>query len=388
MATGGATALATGTTAWLPLLVALLSACGREGPGSTGEGAGFGIPRDSSEVVRLPDSLGALPDVLGEREMTIGGFLPDLGPIHWLGAGATGTLAVTQYQDHLVRLLDPVGGELGAVGGSEGRPGVEPGRLRSQGGGGWVGDTLWVNDVTLGRIALYSEVGELLRTLPPLVAAQPLGGEEGRYPVFLTVWPLALYPGDTLLVLAENAYGGPSADAHRQWLHLLRVLPGGQILRDLLQVQEPETEGVIGRGGRPPAPASESPPEAFHHVAPGGDRIVCLDRDPAGGRAWRLQVLDRWGTRVLEKEMVFREGLVPEAVVGGADHRTWILLAGAAPAASWVVLDPEGRPVGRAGLPEASRLLEAGRDHVWVSEVDGSGRFVLARYRATEQESP
>jgi len=215
-----------------------------------------------------------------------------------------------------------------------------------------------------------------------MAAARPVAGEEGRFPTFLTVWPLVLYPGDTLLVLAGDASGRAEGEGAPQEQDLLRVLPGGGILRSVLRVEEPEAGGFFGRGGGRQEAIPEPVSLGFHHVAPRGDRIVALDPDPARpqGGAWRLRVLDALGSPVLEREMAFPEGVEPDAAVVGADHRTWIRLEGGPAGGTWLVMDREGRPQGRVSLPEGSRLLEAGGDYAWVSKPDETGDVILVRY--------
>jgi len=215
-----------------------------------------------------------------------------------------------------------------------------------------------------------------------MAAARPVAGEEDRFPTFLTVWPLVLYPGDTLLVLAGDASGRAEGGGSPQEQDLLRVLPGGGILRGVLRVEEPEAGGFFGRGGGRQEAIPESGSLGFHHVGPRGDRIAALEPDPARsqGGTWRLRVLDALGSPVLEKEMAFPEGVEPDAVVEGADHRTWIRLGDSA-GGTWLVLDQEGHPWGRVSLPDGSRLLEAGEDYAWVSKPDETGGVVLVRYR-------
>jgi len=328
-------------------------------------------------------SLEELPRFGLEPELTIDRFVPDLGPIRWVGVASDGTIAVSQVNDHLIRLLDASGQDLGSVGGAGGGEGRGRAGPPIQGGAGWIGDTLWVGDVTLGRIALYRKGLELARTLPPLPGARPRAGEEGRYPGFLSVWPVTVLPGDTLLVLADQSVGGPPGGPLSRGKHLLRVSARGEILRPLVQV----SEGAVRERGAgdtgPLLPLARSSELPLFHVGPAGDRIAVVntDREAAESGTWWLRVVDAYGQVLLDRHYGFREAPVPTGVVVAADHGIWIGLREPSGEPSWVAFTPGGDPVGRVSLPRESRLLAVHKDQLWATGVDRAGAPEVVRCR-------
>lgn len=330
-----------------------------------------------------PLSLEALPTLNLELELTIDGFSPDLGLVRWFGQAPGGTIAVSQMDDHLTRLLDASGNAVGSVGGAGGGGVGGPAEPPIQGGAGWIWDTLWVNDVTLGRIVLYSPDRDLSRTLPPLPGARPRAGEEYLYPGFLSVWPVALLPGDTLLVLAEQAVGGPTQGPFREGRHLLRISADGEILGQVIQVPERAGPGGgVWNSGRSSPVAARSGLPTFH-VAPAGDRIALLgtDRGEPEDGTLRLRVVDSHGGSLLDRSYRIQGSASPEGIVLGADRRIWIGFRERPGERSWVALSSEGDPVGRVKVPEGARLHAADDAHLWVTEPNALGVPTVLRFR-------
>ena len=87
-----------------------------------------------------------------EEDLRIDGHTADLVPVFWLGVGPDGTIAAIQRLLSGVRFFDSVGNDLGLVG----REGEGPEEFRVPSQAGWMGDTLWVSDFMLKRIALIS----------------------------------------------------------------------------------------------------------------------------------------------------------------------------------------------------------------------------------------
>lgn len=54
------------------------------------------------------------------------------------------------------------------------RAGGGPGELRLPGTIGWIGDTLWVGDASLGRVTLFTATGRLIRSIPVQVGGSPI----------------------------------------------------------------------------------------------------------------------------------------------------------------------------------------------------------------------
>jgi hypothetical protein len=294
-------------------------------------------------------------------------------------------MAVSQVDDFLIRLIDSAGGQMGSVGGSGKVPGGPPPELQYQGGAGWIGDTLWVSDVTLGRIALYSMDRELFRTLPPLVGARPREGEETRFPAFLSASPLALYPGDTLMVAADQSFGRPPSDPFAQGVHLFRVSADGVIQNHVLDLPE--------SGNRAhPVPGGSASATSIHYLAPGGDRFALITTVASGkdGVTWWLRVFDAFGEVRVSRKFPFPGAPTLTEVVVGSDLRIWVRLEDGpelshdSAASFWLVLSPEGDPVARVPLPESGRLLAADKTHLLMEGVDALGAPTLVRYRIRE----
>lgn len=87
-----------------------------------------------------------------------------------------GRVYVLESQDRHVRVYDAAGALLRVIGG----PGEGPGEFRSPFELGLVGDTLWVHDVSLHRLTLFTTDGELLRAFTlPRIQIEPAPGIVG-----------------------------------------------------------------------------------------------------------------------------------------------------------------------------------------------------------------
>ena len=117
--------------------------------------------RSEWRLMASEGTMEGVPQLHAEPEMRIDGYAADLGPISWLGVGPTGTIAILQTQDHVVRFFDSAGSPVGSVGGD----GEGPGEFRTLQRGGWKADTLWVSDFALHRVTLISPEVAFLRTL-------------------------------------------------------------------------------------------------------------------------------------------------------------------------------------------------------------------------------
>ena len=257
-----------------------------------------------------------LPEIGLEPEMRINGPAAGLVSVSWVRVGPSGSMAVSQLLNYQLRLFDASGADLGGVGG----PGPGPDEAQLLGGAGWIGDTLWVSDATLGRIALFSRQRELLRTLPPLAGALPKEGEEGRYPTFLSVFPMAVYPGDTLLVLAEGTIGDSPREPSTQGMHLLRISSDGRIQSHVLQVPEGGDRLQLRVDGRSFAALVPFSPIPLWTVSPDGDRVALLTTNITGpeGGSWRLQLFDAMGAELVSRSYPFQGTPIPGG--GGGQH--------------------------------------------------------------------
>jgi hypothetical protein len=324
-----------------------------------------------------------LPILEVEPGIRIEGIPANLGAIRWAGVNRDSTLALNQVNDHLVRLFAPDGRQVRSIGGPRGGTARGTPFIPLQGGAGWVSDTLWVNDASLGRILLYDEEGEVVRTLPPLAGARPEPSDQGRYPSFLLLWPMVVYPGDSVLVLADQPAGGPHQGSFAESMHLLRISADGRIQTYLSPVHgtlSTEPSAANFPSMRLDVPLSTLPD---FQVSPDGDGIVLLapdGTDPGEGKA-RIRVLDSQGSILLDQGYRLSGAAGLGGIVMGQDRRIWMAVQGPSGERSWVVLNRSGEPTARILLREDSRVLEAGSDYLWISELDEVGAPRVVEYR-------
>jgi hypothetical protein len=323
-----------------------------------------------------------LPVLEVEPGIRIEGVPSSLGAIRWAGSSGDSVVALNQVNDHLVRLFDRGGMQVRSIGGPRGGTARGTPFLPLQGGAGWVSDTVWVNDASLGRILLYDEGGEVARTLPPLAGARPGPSDRGRYPNFLFLWPLVVYPGDSVLVLADQPTGGPHQGSFAESMHLLRISADGRIQSYVSPVHgtlSSKPSAADFPSMRLDVPLATLPD---FQVSLDGDGIVLLVPDgtePEEGKA-RIRVLDSHGSILLERRYRFSEAAGLGGITLGQDRRIWIAVQGPDGERSWVVLNREGEPMARVLFREDSRVLEAGSDYLWISELDDLGAPRVVEY--------
>ena len=67
----------------------------------------------------------------------------------------------------------------------------------------------------------------------------------------------------------------------------------------------------------------------------------------------------------------------------GQDHTLWLETRLEEDGRPYVVLDPDGDPIGTVVVPERSRISAAQRDRVWILETDDLGVQSVVRYAVT-----
>jgi hypothetical protein len=235
-------------------------------------------------------------------------------------------------------------------------------------------------------MVLYGQDRQPIRTLPALPGAFPKDGEEDLYPRFLYLWPLMVYPGDTLLVLADQAMGNAASGQFSDGIQILRISPEGEIQNHVARLPGSLSSG----GGRPglgmPPPVDPGEGSQLFNLAPDGDRIALVRKEEGGGSVaqWTLRVLDSYGTPILERGYRTDGAPGPEEVVIGADHRVWIGFPEVSHGLTWVALSPGGDPEARVSFPGPGRILAADETYLWVSETDTAGALTVTRYRISE----
>jgi hypothetical protein len=374
----------------------------------------FGCEAADSEATR-PSGLSLLRV---EEDFRIDGHAAVLLPVDWLGVAPDGTIAVIQGQDHCVRFFSPSGQDLGCAG----RRGEGPGEFMWLARAGWVGDTLWVADTSLDRITLFSTEPRILTTLPPLRGIGPAPGDEGHYAEYLSASPYAVLREGHLLVLGlnPNPAEGEGSSGDRP---LLRVSAEGEIQGLVLRVPS-NRDGFlrITYDGGSSSLAIPFHPVPRWSVAPDGSRAATLVTDLEGpdSRTFRIRVHAASGEELFNRTYPFVPVPLPERVVDslvearikgasrreianayrtelrdqipstyppagrlvvGSDGRIWVGLRADDRVRPWMILSPEGEPIGQVSLPRRFFLWAAGKTHVWGSETDDLDVESIVRFR-------
>lgn len=386
------------------LLAALLASCGGDIP----------------DPDRLIDDLPVLTPVedfrIGDAEDPDEGFTR----IDALAEGPDGLIYLVEGGAQEIRVYDGAGRRLRRFG----RRGQGPGEFTSAFALGFLGDTLWVNDYGQARFTLMSLEGEVHRTLPvPAVMFEVQDGVRSRwYPKWLRAdglvaaehtWlmrggdfvpPLSFTtprivfdregrvadtttietffpwrpPGERITVGAEKTWApGPPPD-----MPLRMHLPNGAYLIERYAAAT-ETDGVITV-----TRTSDSGDTLYHRSLPYLPRPL----DPAImeatlGRSARTlssrQGLDSAGVHRLLRDALVEAPFqtpVSQAVVG-VDGSLWLRREDdTGPTFRWLVLDPEGLPVGQLDLPRGVTILLATSDRAYASVPDELDVPWLVRY--------
>lgn len=335
---------------------------------------------------------------------TIRGLLPD---------GHGGILVL---QSREIRWYSQSGSLVRVVG----REGQGPGEFMDARKFGWMGDTLWVQDPTLGRVTMFDSAGNVAGTVPfrspPLQNTLPTPPEimlrGGRVVIKPRVNSAALIDGrvtDVPVLLF---------DRDRTFVDTVALFS-----------QRHELLGITGGGGRltvTQQPFKDSP---LLVSLPDGSGFVIVRRPADDGPDFQLRRYDARGRLHRSAEQSYRpvplrheavatfvesvassltrrfqsaglptgklrrgiEGAlyVPDhyptvsAAFGATNGDVWIGRERVIGAASreWWDIDEEGRPVGRVQAPLASELLAATANAVWAVERDALGVSYVVRYR-------
>jgi hypothetical protein len=328
---------------------------------------------------------------------------------------------VLQPTDRDIRVYDANGTLIRRVGGG----GQEPGRFTLPDRMGWWGsslDTVWVADVGLRRLSLFTSAGEFVGA-----SELPFVQHEGVYSVNQ---PGAVLSDGTGLAVA--AYS-PIVSEWRDFPLLRYRLAQGTVVQELARLQR--TGSVLVRWQERVLttvlhPISDAPLVAFGHD---GGRVVIVERgtdEPdlgavtvlalgaAGDTLWTRELsydpeplpqaeIDsllaphieslRQFARVEgsltedEAEQAYRASVTPpsfrppiQALHLGPDGRVWLSWA-AAPGQPerWWVLEPDGRHAATFSAPRGVDVRAAGPDFLWSVESTG-GVSYLVRHRVRE----
>jgi hypothetical protein len=364
----------------------------------------------------MPVTAGALRRGL-EHDLRIAEAAGDRTPIRWLGVATDGTIALARENAAALHYFDVGGNHVGTV--AEERFGTDAFGQPIR--GGWVGDTMWVVD-ELQRIAFLGRDGRVVRTLPRIPSATPTAAAADRLPVFHFVFPYAVYPGDTVLAVAQGAAGDPLADAIRGTA-LVRMSADGVV--DRIVLETPPNDGAltvrIGQGSA----VVHVPfyPRPHWAVSPDGSRLATVTTDVRGPNAGTYhvtaytaageQIFSRsipfdgveLATAVADSALQAQRAALPELsdgleadvrsrippvyppvedLVVGADGRTWIGLRPTAAGRPWLILGEDGEQQGEVLLPPHVALEVAGATHLWGLERDAIDAQRVVRFRILE----
>ena len=357
-------------------------------------------------------------EVAVEQDLRIDGYDQDLVPIAWLGVSPSGRIALIQIQDRAVRFFDSAGVPVGSVG----RDGEGPGEFRLPRQGGWVGDTLWVSDVRLGRVTLIAPDLSVVRmaTRPSVLTSLPESQAEGlSYAGDLS--PYAMYSDGTVLFYASP--NDPGAEGELP--HLVRASESGGVLRDVATVPNMDERNVLLEVERGGFVINQVPffPNPDWAVAPDGGfiglmsvessqdsssvrlRLVSSDAVDVFDRTYRFngvpiptsvmdsaiaaQVKRREPAHRLPMERRLRTrapSVFPSAdgLVIGSDGRSWIGLLPTHLGKPWMAVDSAGEPSVVATLPSGARLWAATATHLYATARDSLGVESVLRFRFAE----
>lgn len=334
-----------------------------------------------------------------------------------------GRIYTTHPQESSILVHDRDGNRVARIGGA----GEGPGEFRGLGAMGLLGDTLWAFDYRLGRVSYFSPAGELLRTVTipvemgrdPTTSPPRPGGllQDGRVfgspPAWsrevaagrLTEMPVVFMdtlgnPGDTLYMFPLSVWAiqdpkNPMAFASY----------GSQPFADeTLFAHAPRAPEyvVVHRRVDPDAPA---PTFRVVRFTLDGDTIFDREYDYAPvpiDPALVDSLVESHATRVASSDFgnppsrkqaaewaratLYIPAHYPPVRTArvGLDGTIWLRTPTTDPAgetASWLMLEPDGEPIGRAELPARVQVEVARRDRVWGWTVDELDVPYIVRYR-------
>jgi hypothetical protein len=302
-----------------------------------------------------------------------------------------------------------------------GRRGEGPGEFVQPTGMGWVGDTLWVSDQRLARIALFDTAGSAIgtRSVYELTGnQQPIGLVHLAADRSLIVRPLIV-----LEAVAEGLNAVP----------LLRVPPGGTTAtaETLAVLDVAHTALIVGNRlpRQPPSIQTTQPLRKGTRIgfARDGSLVVMVDesdREPGGGQAEIRAIAPGAGvvfhvkfpstgarvTRELSDSLIthWSDALVRrgwfdarearshvrgrleipsyqpsfDEVVVARDGTTWLrrFELPTPPERQYLVLDTGGTVVADVVVPDGSRLFEVSHDAAYGVRTDTLGVQYVVRY--------
>lgn len=302
-----------------------------------------------------------------------------------------------------------------------GREGQGPGEFETVWAAGLVGDSLWVIDINLRRLSVFTLGGALVST----VVFDPVPPTLGEGLLFLP-YPESLMPDGNFLGFGRGS-GRSVANGDITAQPLLRMTPEGRTADTLAWVSI-RNDDLILQSDRSMAfmsqPFSDAPItvlaplarrayviERWASTEPGDASIRVLGLNASGDTAWMRDVrytpaaLDvrlvdsvrglvekGYGARY-PRDVIHRAFYAPSyrAPVSGAvaadDGSLWIQWGDETRPGSYTVIDPTGEVAGAVTVPSRARLLWVSDSVAWGAELDANDVPTLVRYRSGNRGS-
>jgi hypothetical protein len=350
------------------------------------------------------------------RDLEISGVTNDLSPVSSIAVSPRGWIAIGQRDDNRVLTF----GQDGRLLFSFGRGGEGPGEFRRMTAySGWRGDTLWVTDIGTRRATFIGPDGKLVRVLPfprPNSARRTI---PARAPSQGDPTPFA-FVSDQDVGLSSGVAGVPQPAAWRDPLKgvtsviwIQRIDGSAATMLGAIR----STSASCMKGAPPRQLLECFPPTSA--LSPVAGRLLTVS-EPAGRRAadgLLVQVVGGYGDTLVNRIIPFRMAPMTDAVSDsvrgrcaeqaptparqsecrsqpvapylrpvfrsllGLDHSIWIELRPDATGRHWLLLKPNGDPVGQVTLPATFFLRVASTSMLWGTVEDADGIESLVRYR-------
>lgn len=271
-------------------------------------------------------------------------------------------------------------------------------------------DRTWVSDGFTRQLTLIDAGGKIISAVPYPAWVYPHWGDRHTYPLFGRMSVAAVYPNGDLLVRPQSAHTlFETKGYNRSQTHLLRIEPGGAIIRDvahfsgsdgsiILQSDQsshvmrvpfhaPVLWAVTGDGSRvvvaaPGTTAADSGTFRVTSIGEKGDTIFSRQYPMPGVRIPRatvdsaLKTVNGFGTQTAQQVRDKVAKQIPEfrsyltGLFVGPDHSTWIIqrpVNDTSKARVALVLDERGEPVSRVNLHDSLTVFAVDKAHMWAA---------------------
>lgn len=338
----------------------------------------------------------------------------DLTTIGWVLPGRDGGVAIGQPKDRTVLFFDSAG----ALTSRFGRVGSGPGEFRSIGRAGWIGDTLWVDDVSQARITFISPSHQLVRVLPrpnTIRAGVIDSGPSARTMGILGVFADGAMLVSAMLPLTKGApMPGWAAARSQSASPSVLVVASGKGAFQQVAGWTPNDECGLAMTAQYVNCA-----RIVAEVAPDGSRLGFVQTSTVGANAgtYRVVVLRSNGDTLVSRRYNYTKESIPSSVLDslkrlaaseprapgplrgangppipkvyppvvrmlfGQDGGIWLELRPRGRSKEYVILGQSGAVVGRLTVPANVTIRAATGEIAWAVERDDDDLESVRRYR-------